>query len=708
MYPAESTVQRTSAEMLESCASQLDPKCILRSVLSILRRLLPFDVASYSEYHHGSGSSDPPLVRYRFAIDGEEEFRWPARWIQVPPRIVAWVEGDHRWIPNLDAFHAELKIEEPLRQHVVTQEYQRRGIASFLVAPHIDGGRAVATLSLGRRQDRKPFKGSDQKLLDALRLPPILRQVGNAFDKHTEGLAQELSALFTPQSEPIQLAKQVVIAIAKGFDLEYVGLFRVNRTLGRFDVLAEVEEEARGANPVQLKLPENYTQAINEGMLSKVLKEGRELYAPNVRTIPPPYGYKSTSAAQASALCIPISLRQPQDTKIQWILDLESSQLDAFPEPDQKAIKKIVSEIERSLPLWFEARLCSVLLNLVNQGVVVLEEGTRIERANDAARSLLGIPRAWGLPSDQKFGDFENFAADAATRQAICGGSASSDSVHLRLKGYDGVERPAIAGGSYRDEAFHRRVWLLSDVANEEWVGALRYMETAVSDVAAQAHGRLLLTRELLRKARTELGSQPNADMLLDRAIRNITTADLTYERISSLYDILTDPLRQCANINLAEELRRFRNSLSDEDARSFKLKLASDDVIIEGDQGRLGFAIRSLLGYLLTALVKGAELFVSVVQSCEEATIDITLSGADGAVLIAGLLNTQEDDARTSGAINYAESRAHAASSHAIEAVRKVIEAHGGKLSKATNKDGDVHISISGLRHAIADLRRN
>src|SRR5262249_56138654 len=91
---------------------------------------------------------------------------------------------------------------------------------------------------------------------------------------------------------------------------------------------------------------------------------GGELYAANLRVSPLPYDYKASIGAQASAICFPIRLRPGLDAEIDWILDLESSQIDAFPRPDQIAIKKIVADVERAVPLWFASLLSSALLTL--------------------------------------------------------------------------------------------------------------------------------------------------------------------------------------------------------------------------------------------------------------------------------------------------------------------------------------------------------
>lgn len=708
------SVAQGAAEILAACVSESDPEQMLRRMLGVLRDHIPFDTFSYSEYSYGSGdSSDPIFVQSRFALDGSEEFRWPARWIEIPPAIVAWVEGadsrnksGDRFIGDIDKFYAERPEANAGKSNLVAQEYARRGITSFLVTPRMDGGRAAAALTLGRRRagDYPPFCRSDQDLLQDLRLELALREVGKAYERRSTNLVQEITELFTPTADPAELAQTAVRKLGEGYGLEYVGLFRVNRARGRFELVAEHDRHG------ELQVLLEYTQDLQKGMLGHVLREGHELYAPNVQQKPPPYGYINTRTAQASALCLPIHRGRDRNSEIEWILDLESSQFDAFPRPEQEGLKKIVVEVERSLQLWFEARLCKALLNLVEQGVVVLGEQTRIERANAEARRLLGLPQASKLPLNDAFADLEAFAADQVTRELIREGSPSSAGALLRLKGPDGRERRVLAGSSYRDEAFNRRIWLLRDVEQAEWVGALHYMEAALRTVAAQAHGGLRLAGALLRSARSEINSGIPAYTLIDRAMRSIAMADLTYERIACVYDAIATPLRRHGVLNVGAMLLQYQRLLPADDARALKLEIPEAPIMVDGDPERLSFAMRSLLGYLLALSHPGMQLWVSVSASQHKALVAVELTGVPSN-LVARLDRLPEgENDLTADKIAYAENRAVAVAAHGLKAVRAVVTAHGGHLGQYFGDDGTVYFKISGLpltRAGLARLRR-
>jgi hypothetical protein len=83
-----------SAEVLAACAPGIEPQEMLRNVLRIVRDHIPFDVCSYNEYWYGSGAPDEStFLQSRFAMDGTEPFRWPARWLAIPPELAAWAAG---------------------------------------------------------------------------------------------------------------------------------------------------------------------------------------------------------------------------------------------------------------------------------------------------------------------------------------------------------------------------------------------------------------------------------------------------------------------------------------------------------------------------------------------------------------------------------------------------------------------------------------
>ncbi|UVC12307.1 hypothetical protein IHQ71_29205 (plasmid) [Rhizobium sp. TH2] len=692
-----STPPKASVEMLDACGPGVEPESMLRSVIAILQRQIPFDLVSFAEYYHGDeATTGTTLVRGRFAMDSGVEFQWPARWVDVPEGLARWAEGEVRWVADSEKFYEENPHAEVMRNNIVTREYEARRATSYLVAPLFDGNRVKAVLTLARRRDNSygPFGQADQIKLDALSLESVLRRVQDAFEARTQVIAQELVGLFTPDAQPTELARQLVKKLSRGFGWEYVGLFRVNRARNMFEVVAEYDSHG------ELSFTTNYEQPLTAGMLGRTLDKGHALYVADVTQEPTPHDYIRVSDYHKSTLTFPIKIGLRADAEIEWILDLESSQFNAFPRPDQEVLRQVILEIERAVALWFEARLAAALLNVVEQGVVVLGGSTRIERANVAALKLLGLPKEHIFSRSDKRTDFKRYAADRTTREFLAGDQVSSVGMHLRLKGADGIIRTALAVASYRDEAFHRRVLLLADVEQAEWIGALKYMETAVRTVAAQAHGRLLLTGALLASAQKKLSAEDSSSArgLIDRASRNLSRADLPFERIASVFDVVSAPKRRNGFLDLAAELRRFWSLLPDDEVEHIELGFEPDKMlVVRGDPERLAFAFRSLLGHLLAVGTAESPLRVSLEEVGSKAFVKIVLTTQNSASIVSAL-SEEPLDSNQPDQIARVESMAFEVATHATEAVRKVMRAHAARL-EVRREGGRTLVILGGMR---------
>ena len=131
------------------------------------------------------------------------------------------------------------------------------------------------------------------------------------------------------------------------------------------------------------------------------------------------------------------------------------------------------------------------------------------------------------------------------------------------------------------------------------------------------------------------------------------------------------------------------------------ELGFGNGAVIVRGDPERLAFAFRSLLGHLLAVRSTDAPLKVSIDVSGGRAFVNIVLTAHDSASIAAGLAEASSDaQAAQPDQIALVESLAFAVATHAVDAVRQVIKAHGGKLA-VTGQDGKVLVSMGGLRLA-------
>ena len=675
----EERLERIESQLRKASNQEAEPETILQNVFAVLREIVDFDIATYVEYQPGTDENAPSLARARFAIDGSEPFTWPARWIEIDPALVKWMQGDHRLITDVNKFYKTKAGAKGLGKNPVVLQYKKRGAHSVVIVPRIDGGRLLGALNFARRTDKPAFRMDEQDRLDRLGLDRIMRLVSEKLQVRHQQLAASVAGLFDFDSKtPLtEIASKFVSLIGEGFGWEYVAIFRVARVRETFEVVAQYD-----ATGGKLSVNPDHSQSLESGMMGKTRREGVVLRARNVRPPHPepegwesPHGYIRTNEAQSSAMCVPVKLGQ----EVEWILDCESSQIDGFLQPDEDAIVKLVQDIERTIRLWFESRLSNALLNRVDQGVVVVDEHQRIERLNAAARQLLG-----GKPLVGRV--LADFAADDAARQVLASpGGLPASGLRIKLRSNGGREILVLASARVPVDAFNRRIWLFSDLDAKQWIVDLDHMREVVQDVAAQTRGSLLLANTLVRQAGHLVSSDDasqSAKHILERATRSLNKTDITYERLASSLEVIREPQRETkvAPFSMHSALGALIQSLPAEDEAALKLNVPPRLPPIQADSERMAFALRSIVGYLLSIRSPGANV-----------ELRAWTEGA-GVSLCAAIKNqpVPSSDATSAQPPTTASAeQAAMAAERILMTARKIVESHGGRLFYHVSADG-------------------
>jgi PAS domain-containing protein len=482
--------------------------------------------------------------------------------------------------------------------------------------------------------------------------------------------------------------------LGKGFRWEYVAIFRIARARNRFEVVAEYD-----ATSASLTVGEQYTQGLDEGMLGATRQKERTLRVGDVRPptpqLPdwkPPCGYIRTREAQVSAMCVPVRL----GGEVEWILDCESSQVDAFHQPDQDVIEAIVAEVEKTVALWFESRLNHALLDSMSQGVVVVDEQHRIERANSAARYLLGCATA-----DPVGCDLPSLGANPSDRELLSGaGAQGTAGVHLDLVGPDGQRRSVLALSREPPTTFNRRIWLLSDPSEQQWIAGLAHFRATVQSVAAQARGPLLLANALVRRAQRLLpdGATGAVAGLLERAARSLSKTDITYERLTATLAMQSEAIREGERVpfSLAAGLQSIAASLPEEDVKALRLEIPDELPLLRADPERLRFALRSAVGHLLC--IRGPDGEVALRARDGDGRVDVELELTDSPESV----EEPAPPPREGDVIRELEQEARATVELASSAIKAVVEAHDGRFLREVTSDG-IRIRLLGLETAPA-----
>jgi PAS domain-containing protein len=698
MEPSPSEVAAISLELQQVFDSGPSVECNIRQMLAILKTHVTFDIATYAEYvteTDTNGGTPALLVRGLYAQDGDTPFAWPSRWLRsIGGEVPAWLDSPEKRVADIEIFLNRSPEFAKLRDHEVVQTYLQRGARSFLIAVHKENGRVVSSLTLARREGA-PFGPTEERLLDALQTSRVVRLIREAYRAQLTAFYREMRDLFEPDADPAAVAAHIVRRLCEQFRWDYVAIFRVARARSRFELITQFNSTDRRLTIED----ENYNQPLHEGILSQVKADGRprriERLPPRGSSEKPPENYKRITEEAQSCMCYPIKL----DGEVEWLLDCESAEIGAFQEPDERALEEFADDAEKTIALWFEMRLSHALLENVDVGVAVVDEEIRIQRINRAAAQLLGVGAAslpTGSDSTTAYGaigrKLPTFGADEEASAVLRGSKVAAKPISLR--GMDGRVRGVIVSSREADGAFNRRIWRLTNPTENEWARDLTYMSTTIQGVAQQTRGPLLLADALIAQAR-ESGDDEARRALLGRARQCLARTDITYERLAVGRDVLRDPVRRdprfWAAFDLGNWLHSFRDSLPESDQAALILRIPDGLPALWADHERLGFALRSTIGYLLCA--RQPEQVVWLDAAADNSMVSLTVS-ADG----AAPKDLRREPPRDS--IARFESEAWAAVLHAHAAAEKVITGHKGRVT--VEPDGDAfRFRITNLRTA-------
>jgi len=366
---------------------------------------------------------------------------------------------------------------------------------------------------------------------------------------------------------------------------------------------------------------------------------------------------------------------------VEWVLDCESTKVNAFQQPDEDTIVALVRDIERTIRLWFESRLNLALLNWVDQGVIVVDENQKIERLNDAAVRILGGGIAL------RGHELKEFAGDDATKRLLGEPSClPAQGMRLVMGERRGPTRSVQASVRAPEDTFGRRIWLLNEIEQEKWGIILNEMRQTVQTVAAQTRGPLLLCGALLRQAQQLVAHsdvQAVAGEVLDRAARSLARTDITYERLASSLEAIEKPQREgrLAPLSMRTALEDWLAGLPKQDQQHISLDgVPASLPSIQVDSGRMAFALRTIVGYLLAIRAPGAQIDLCAWIENKQISFKATLRSEHIQV---------GDDHPAAPLYDGIE--------QALTPARTIIERHGGHLLHQVTKDG-LEVQISAL----------
>ena len=565
--------------------TERDEKALLTKLAQQLRCLVPFDCFTVNEF---SRSSDH--VSSWFTYSGAERIETSRRWWPIPPDQMEEVKHP-RILPDLDAFLREHR-PEMLKDHGV-RKFLTQGFHSMLRIPIKQEDRTVASLILMSKQVGR-YSDADLELLMSL---PVEQAVQMAFyykDRRDYQFRHELFKAIARCRTAGELAELLAQRLAEHYEWGHVTVSRVCKDEKAFRVLAET---SRSGTPKHG--PGAFNQPLSAGILGRVYQTGMAVNIPFIPEHELRGIFISEWPGTQSELCLPIAW----DGEVQWILNVEDEQRDAFSKDQERDVVAVLSEVALVLSRILRQYLLESTFESTSDAVLVTDTQQNIVLANPASARLLGYDSTPELT-----GPFERIFQDSATAQRIFLSTDSAAS-EVDLVKKDKSTVPVLMSGSCLPEDLFRKIFVCKDLTTARRLEQLESLRSLFQEVALQTHTPLALVETWIRRRARE---DPGGDLYV-KILAQLKKLEITYDRLALSMDGGTVfQASEPQPLDVGVELKRTKEELPESEQRVIHYQDPGELPYVQADPGQISFVFSTILSYL-TRLCDGEENGVEV-----------------------------------------------------------------------------------------------
>jgi PAS domain-containing protein len=666
IVPIARELAQTEMQRLLS-VPELEPEALVRGIVQAIQKIIPYDLATFGVY------TEDMEYHNTLVVHPQPAWAWTTAWFPLDPGGRQFLLGKQTWgadfqeavrtlAPSLD--------DDPVLKHLIDSKMK-----GFVTLPITGGGKYVrASLTLLSEQANQ-FNGEEiEEMRDLGVEKALLVAEANMLRRHDDRV-RELEARLAQASKYWELAQALANGIADCFGWDYVAIFGVDRRKGVFRLIHQCN---RTGSP---NVDDSYTQDLSEGLLGEALRKNALCIETNIEA-GLKHRYKPVVPGRRSALAMPIRVvrqaAKPAADEIEWLLSIESNQRNAFQGPKMRALEKLLAQCEGLLHERWQKAVQVSLLDASEQAVIVVDRAGQIRLTNGSANNLLC--QGNGVLLGKMLADYGARGEDKdwlKTANHVAG-------VRLKLSPDGLVDVPTLAMRRPINDDYGHQLWLFTDLREEEQQRDWGYLEQTVNEVAQNARLPLMLAGNLLRGAAEKVFKDPAISDMLAAAVRHLGKVDITYERLATTLSVRQEPDRPPQIFDVMDVLRQVVADLPDDDIRHCDLTDLVDTkgrkpFLINGWPDQLGFAFRSLLGYLFFRRPTDSRVNVALSDN-STGKLSILLS----VPISPGLPEPKKPTDR----ISKAEQRAHAATALAPDAVQLAVRRHGGDF-RVHNQDG-------------------
>jgi PAS domain S-box-containing protein len=652
-----------------------DPQEIIEATLRTISKVIPFEMANFGVYN------DLCDHWRALAVVPQPQFEWSTRWFRVPAGAIEWLEQGRTWDNELSAWVKRFNPEE--LNNPVNQAILREGLESMMVLPIREaGGRFRSAMTLLSRTHK--FTSGDLRTLQNLGAEEVLQAADAALERARAQAQRRLKDDLNKASSARAIAQRLAKGAVQCFGWEYGGVFRIDRVRSCFVLFAEHVKNDRNLLVHGTDSKTEYTQDLSAGMLGSCLVKRSILVAADVSDRERNYGFIQTAPDQRSAMTVPLFV----NGKVEMILDLESSEFNAFVGPDLEAARGLAADCEQIFAARWHQAIEHELMNRIEQAAVIVDAVGTICDMNAAAEIMFG--QAWNTL-------LASFGAREKDRSELSQ-SGIQHRVHIRLAISAGTDLPPAEMTTLADrkplyDDYGHQLWLFTSLADRSRESDWQYLDETVTAVARQTRAPLLMADGLLRGAASLLRKPElvnNCAKLLDQAANHLLKADLTFERLSDRLAVQQTPRDAPTQFDALEALYHEIDSFPPDDRDAIDVADTTDPdarLLVNGWSARLSFAFRSALSSLLLLRV----------TPTDKLTVEITARppGHLSVRMFLPAVATEMLEPPAADTIERGQIRARQMASVAVDAIRTVVKQHGGTLTERGGTEFDINLPL-------------
>jgi PAS domain S-box-containing protein len=650
------TAESARRKLQKLLSTPCTPGDLALGTLGAIRSVVPYDLATWGVY--------TPDMKFFRVLATHPHRAWPVRWWPVREYWLEWLRSGKTWTPDLQKVVD--KNDPETSREPVFQEIQQKGLKNLLTVT-IGGGNgkyrsAVTLLSIDHTYDQSHFD-----TIRGLGARDAFNAVEVSFKRLRDDRLRDLKGHLFNDQDPKSLAEQFAAGIADCFGWEFVTIYQVNRATERFELIAQHDTTDGKCLTIEC----TYVQPFDVGILHTVLMSGAREVVPEINENTPPSTFYRLSDHMRSAMAKPIKIGD----EIQWIVEAESTERNAFEGPDMADFDSLMEEWQEALSERWHGHLQRALLAAADQALLVVDRLGAIRLCNPRAEDLFQLSEH--ELTTRNLADFGIATTFAALQ------SASSLSPELKtpeLKtlriGPDLTVSVLVTGRPLYDDYDHR-LFLLTDVRNTDWEQNWRYLDNTVKEVARHVRVPLMIAQSLVNEASEE--AEPAAARgLLNHAMKQMMKADITFERLSDTLSAHQPPEHPRHRFEVMHLLRESIRGFPPDDAECIAVDGRDVRFEVFGWPDRLAFVLRSLLEHLLA--LRSSKGAIEIVASLDATqSLHLTLQ----------LRNTKAREPAAddrSDASAEAQRRACEMATLALTTLQSVVKRHDGDLVREMN----------------------